>query len=170
MTDSNDDEHYPRVIVCKGDQRSVPEVLLALLTQGPELGNLRTPETFSHLDNGFKPYTSPLGARVYVRPGSADELVLSWTALRCGGHALIHPRPGPTCAVHPGLVAELMYASDEFKAFARVVAESKEAFDYVLQLQSGGRAVGLDDMQALARSSRVKRIALEIVQKINNEG
>lgn len=164
-----ENDHYARVIVRRGDQRPVRERILALMEPGQDISNLRTASSLRHADRGFKERYSPLGSRVYVRPGSADEIVLYWSTLRLLGRVQLRPMASPEGAVHPGLVAELLYAIDKLDDFERVIASSADAYDYIMGLQLSYRGIGIEDMQAFASSSRAKGVAFDVLHEIYND-
>lgn len=163
----DDEEHYARVIVRRGDTRPVRERILALLEPGQDTRNLRTPKSLQHGDRGFKQRYSPLGAHVHVRPGSADEIVLYWSTLRLLGRVQLRPLASPEGAVHPGLVAELLYAIDKVDDFEHVLAQSPDAYEYLMGLEPSYRGIGIEDMQSFAMASRTKQAALDVLREIN---
>lgn len=167
MTDSIDEDHYARVIVRRCDTRSTRERILALLEPGQDTRNLRTPKSLQHGDLGFKQRYSPLGAHVHVRPGSADEIVLYWSTLRLLGRVQLRPMASPEGAVHPGLIAELLYAIDKLNDFERVITQWPDAYDYIMGLQPSYRGIGIEDMRSFALSARSKRAAIEIMKELN---
>lgn len=165
-----DEDHYARVIVRRGDTRPVRERIFALLEPGQDTSNLRTPASLKHVDRGFKERYSPSGSRVHVRPGSADEIVLYWSILRVHDTVGVRPLASPEGAVHPGLVAELMYVTGNLEGFESLIASSTDAFDYVMGLVHGYRGTSIvDSMQALARVSRAKQAAMSILKEIADD-
>ena len=169
MTDSIDEDHYARVIVRRGDERPAQVRILALLELGSDVSNLRTPSSLKHGDRGFTETYSPLGARVHVKKSSADEIVLRWSTLRLLGKVQLLPMASPEGPVHPGLVAELLYAIEKFDDFERLLAQSPDAYEYLMGLAPSYRGIGIEEMQAFARAARAKGMALDVLREIYND-
>lgn len=76
--------------------------------------------------------------------------------------------PAPAGPLAPGIVAELLYATYMRNEFERLVVENDVAYEHILRLErlyprTGGM---LEDAQTLARISRTKKVAMDIVLEL----
>ena len=106
------------------------------------------------------PWLSPLGGYLDAQDGKDARKVVD--------HIEFGQVEAPTGPLAPGIVAELLYACRMRDEFERLVCDNDLAYEHVMRLErlylrTGGM---LEDAQALARVSRTKNAALDVLAEL----
>lgn len=106
-------------------------------------------------------HRSPLGG--WIDPAGNRD---AWTAI---GYVHAAGRV-PQNSISPGIVAEILFGTDLLSEFETLVCDNPLAYDHIMRLEGVDMlSTKLLAAQALARSSRAKQAAIEILEEINND-
>lgn len=102
---------------------------------------------------------SPLQAGVLVKPGSATRVAIEFLT---GWYS-----EKPTGTLHPGYVAELLFAEGMTRSFCRLISESTLAREHINALErvhSSSKLVF--DAQQLMRVTLAKNVATDVLREL----
>lgn len=109
------------------------------------------------------PWLSPLGGYLDAADGRDARKIVDYVEF-----GKMEAPAGPTGPLAPGIVAELLYANYMRGEFEHLVSKNLIAYEHILRLErlyprEGGM---LEDAQTLARISRTKKVAMDIVLEL----